>query len=103
LSVAFAQKGYSVKGFDIAQWRIDELSKGTDRTLEVSSEDLKSVSSGDSAKLKFTNQLEEIKDCNTYIVTVPTPIDEYKNPDLTPLIKASETVGKVLSKGDIVI
>lgn len=103
LSVAFAHKGYEVKGFDISQWRINELAKGIDRTLEVSPEDLKSVSFGDSAKLIFTNKPEEISDCNTYIITVPTPIDEYKNPDLTPLIKASETVGKVLSKGDIVI
>jgi len=103
LSVAFAAKGYKVKGFDIAQWRIDELVSGVDRTLEVEFDDLNSVTSGEDPNLMFTNDIEDIRECNIYIVTVPTPIDEYKNPDLTPLIKASETAGKVLSNGDIVI
>lgn len=104
LAVEFA-KQYKVVGFDIAQWRIDELLKGHDRTLEVRESDLKSVLSGGSLSdnLSFSNSLGDIEDCDIYIVTVPTPIDQYKNPDLTPLIKASETVGKVLQKNNIVI
>ncbi len=99
LAHAFSSK-YKVVGFDIAQWRIDELSNGFDRTLELSEEQLKeAISNG----MEFTNKLENISDCNIYIVTVPTPIDKHKKPDLTPLLKASETVGKVLKKGDIVI
>ena len=91
---------YKVVGFDIAQWRIDELRQGHDRTLELSDEQVKeAIENG----MVFTDRLEEIADCNIYIVTVPTPIDEHKTPDLTPLKKASETVGKVLKKGDIVI
>ena len=99
LAHAFSAK-YKVVGFDIAQSRIDELRNGCDRTLELSQEQVKeAISNG----MEFTNQLEDIKDCNIYIVTVPTPIDEHKTPDLTPLLKASETIGKVLKKGDIVI
>jgi len=99
LAHAFSSK-YQVVGFDIAQSRIDELRNGYDRTLELSEEQVKeAISNG----MEFTNQLEDIKDCNIYIVTVPTPIDEHKTPDLTPLLKASETIGKVLKKGDIVI
>ena len=99
LAHAFSAK-YKVVGFDIAQSRIDELRNGYDRTLELSEEQVKeAISNG----MEFTNQLEDIKDCNIYIVTVPTPIDEHKTPDLTPLLKASETIGKVLKKGDIVI
>ncbi len=99
LAVAFSEK-YPVVGFDIAKWRIEELNKGYDRTLEVSEEELKeAIKRG----IKFTDKLEDIKDSNVYIITVPTPIDNHKNPDLTPLKKASETVGKVLKKGDIVI
>jgi len=99
LAHAFSSK-YKVIGFDISQWRIDELSKGYDRTLELSTEQVKeAIKNG----MKFTLDVETIKDCNIYIVTVPTPIDKNKRPDLTPLIKASETVGKVLKKGDIVI
>ncbi len=99
LAVAFSEK-YPVTGYDIAQWRVDELNSGYDRTLEVSEEDLKAaIDRG----IKFTNKLDEIKDANVYIVTVPTPIDNHKNPDLTPLRKASEALGKVLKKGDIVI
>lgn len=97
LAVEFGKK-FPVMGFDINQQRIDELKNGHDRTLETSDEDLKAA-----VQLKYTTQLEEIKDCNYYIVTVPTPIDNHKRPDLTPLIKASETVGKVLKEGDIVI
>ncbi|MHC3994943.1 Vi polysaccharide biosynthesis UDP-N-acetylglucosamine C-6 dehydrogenase TviB [Thiomicrolovo sp. ZZH C-3] len=99
LAHAFSEK-YSVTGFDIAQWRIDELRSGTDRTLELSESQVKeAIAHG----MHFTNVLDEIADCTIYIVTVPTPIDEYKRPDLTPLIKASESIGKVLKKGDIVI
>jgi len=99
LAHAFSEK-YKVVGFDIAQWRIDELRNGHDRTLELSDEQVKeAIANG----MEFTNQLDDIADCNTYIVTVPTPIDEHKRPDLTPLLKASESIGKVLKKGDIVI
>jgi len=97
LAVEFGKK-FQVMGFDINQQRIDELKNGHDRTLETSDDDLKAA-----ILLKYTTSLEEIKDCNYYIVTVPTPIDNHKRPDLTPLIKASETVGKVLKEGDIVI
>lgn len=96
LAIEFAKK-HPVVGFDINQGRIDELRSGTDRTLEVHDSELKSTT------MKFTNKLEEIQNCNVFIVTVPTPIDEHKRPDLTPLVKASETVGKVLKKNDIVI
>ncbi len=99
LAHAFSSK-YKVIGFDIAQWRIDELSSGVDRTLELTIEQLKeAISNG----MEFTNRLENIADCNIYIVTVPTPIDKHKKPDLTPLLKASESIGKVLKKDDIVI
>ncbi len=97
LAVEFG-KILDVVGFDINQARIDELNKGIDRTLEVNKEELAS-----SSKLKFSTSLEDLRNANYFIVTVPTPVDEYKTPDLTPLIKASETVGKVLKKGDIVI
>jgi UDP-N-acetyl-D-galactosamine dehydrogenase len=96
LAVEFAKK-HQVIGFDINQLRIDELGKGHDRTLEVHNSELKSTT------MKFTSRLDEIRDCNIFIVTVPTPIDSHKQPDLIPLIKASETVAKVLKKNDIVI
>jgi UDP-N-acetyl-D-galactosamine dehydrogenase len=99
LAHAFSEK-YEVVGFDIAQWRIDELRRGVDRTLELSKEQ---VNQAIANKMGFTNVLEEISDCNIYIVTVPTPIDKHKKPDLTPLLKASESIGKVLKKDDIVI
>ena len=108
LAVEFAKK-LPVVGFDVKRARIDELNAGHDDTLEVDDDNLQSVlvtepgNCGRRRGLYLTDQLEEIKDCNYYIVTVPTPIDKYKRPDLTPLIKASGTVGKVLSKGDIVI
>jgi UDP-N-acetyl-D-galactosamine dehydrogenase len=91
-------KQYEVFGFDIKQERIDQLQKGIDTTLELTTEDLKTAK-----YLRFTTQISEIQQANIFIITVPTPIDQYKKPDLTPLIKASETVGKVLKKGDIVI
>jgi UDP-N-acetyl-D-galactosamine dehydrogenase len=99
LAHAFSEK-YEVVGFDIAQWRIDELRAGIDRTLELSKEQ---VNQAIANKMQFTNVLEDISDCNIYIVTVPTPIDKHKKPDLTPLYKASESIGKVLKKDDIVI
>lgn len=106
LAVEFAKK-YPVIGFDINQKRVDELNSGHDATLEVDDKDLLAtlvkndqiVGKG----LFLSTTLKDIEDSNIYIVTVPTPIDEYKRPDLTPLIKASETLGKVVKKGDIVI
>ena len=97
LAVEFGKK-IETKGFDINSARIQELTEGKDNTLEVESEELKQAT-----RLSYTTNLDEIRDCNIYIVTVPTPIDEHKNPDLTPLVKASETVGKLISSGDIVI
>ena len=101
----FATK-YTVVGFDINTNRISELMSGFDSTLEVDNETLQSVlisEDTDVNGLFCTNQLDEIKDCNYYIITVPTPVDKNNKPILTPLIKASETVGAVLKKGDIVI
>jgi len=99
LAHAFAEK-YPVIGFDIAQWRVDELMNGLDRTLELSQQQVKeAITNG----MKFTCNIDDIADCNIYIVTVPTPIDKNKRPDLTPLIKASETIGKILKKDDIII
>jgi len=98
LAHAFAKK-FDVVGFDIFEERIKELKKGFDRTLELDEMQLAEVKD----KIVYTNQLDEIKDCNIYIVTVPTPIDSSNRPDLTPLIKSSQTVGKVLKKDDIVI
>jgi len=99
LAHAFSSK-YTVVGFDIAEWRIKELTQGIDRTLELSETQVKEAIANE---MKFTNKLEEIADCNIYIVTVPTPIDKHKKPDLTPLLKASESIGSVLKKEDIVI
>ena len=97
LAVEFGKKR-SVVGFDINQQRIDALKAGHDATLEVSDDELK-----EAAKLVYSASVDDLKSCNVFIVTVPTPIDEHKQPDLTPLIKASETIGSVLKKGDIVI
>lgn len=97
LAVEFGKK-YLVVGFDINSQRIEELKSGHDLTLEVPKEDL-----AEAAQLHFTCNAADLTDCKIYIVTVPTPIDKHKRPDLTPLIKASETIGKVLKKGDIVI
>jgi UDP-N-acetyl-D-galactosamine dehydrogenase len=97
LAAAFGEKR-EVVGFDINAKRIAELKDGVDFTREVSREELAAA-----RQLSFTDALEDIRDCQIYIVTVPTPIDEHKSPDLTPLVKASETIGKVLSAGDIVI
>ncbi len=103
LAVAFAGK-YNVVGFDIDPKRINEINSGTDSTLEVSDELLASVQRPNTEKgLKCSFDINDIKDCNYYIVTVPTPTDKNNRPVLTPLYKASETVGQVLSKGDIVV
>lgn len=99
LAHAFSEK-YEVVGFDINKARIDELNSGFDRTQELTSKQVKeSLQNG----MKFTLDVEDIKDSNIYIVTVPTPIDESNEPDLTPIIKSTETVGKVLKANDIVI
>jgi len=97
LAVEFG-KQVPVVGFDIHQKRIDELKSGTDHTLEVSSEELTQAT-----QLHYSANLEDLKACNFYIVTVPTPIDEFKQPDLTPLIKASQSIGQVLSQGNVVV
>jgi UDP-N-acetyl-D-galactosamine dehydrogenase len=105
LARLFATK-YPTIGFDINKTRIEELKTGVDSTLEVEEELLKSVlvdSPSNANGLYITDQLDELKSCNFYVVTVPTPVDKINRPDLTPLYKASETVGKVISKGDIVI
>jgi UDP-N-acetyl-D-galactosamine dehydrogenase len=97
LAVEFG-KHYPTLGFDINQARISELNKGEDHTLEVSSEELKQAD-----KLSYSSNLDDLRRANVYIVTVPTPIDKHRQPDLTPLIKASETLGKVIKAGDVVI
>ncbi len=99
LAAEFAKK-YPVVGFDIFQARIDELSKGYDRTLELTGDELKEALD---CGIHFSTNLEDMRSCTMFIVTVPTPIDASNRPDLTPLIKASQSVGKVLKKGDIVI
>ncbi|MCP5160701.1 MAG: Vi polysaccharide biosynthesis UDP-N-acetylglucosamine C-6 dehydrogenase TviB [Hahellaceae bacterium] len=97
LAVEFGKK-FDTVGFDINKARITELKSGKDATLEVEEELLASAT-----RLSFTSELEDTRSCNVYIITVPTPIDEFKTPDLSPLRSASNAVGKVLSKGDIVI
>ncbi len=97
LAVEFG-KIVTVVGFDINPERIKELESGVDNTLEVESDNLKSAK-----LLSFSSNLDDIKECNYYIITVPTPTDKHKRPDFTPLYKASEIVGKVLSKGDVVV
>lgn len=99
LAHAFSEK-FEVVGLDINQPRIDELNSGFDRTLELTNEQVKdSINNG----MKFTSNLDDAKDCNIYIVTVPTPIDENNEPDLTPIVKSTQSVGKILKKDDIVI
>lgn len=108
LARLFATK-YQVVGFDINQKRIDELRSGNDTTLEVEDDILQAVLKehnpyrGDKNGLYCTNQLFDIEDANFYVITVPTPVDKHNRPDLTPLYKSSETVGKVLKSGDIVV
>jgi len=99
LAHAFSEK-FEVVGLDINQPRIDELNSGFDRTLELTNEQVKEcIKNG----MFLTSTLDDAKDCNIYIVTVPTPIDDSNAPDLTPIIKSTESVGKILKKGDIVI
>lgn len=99
LAAAFSEK-YEVTGFDVNAARIEELKSGYDRTLELSTEQMKkAIENG----MKFSLNLDDIKGCNFFIVTVPTPIDKNKRPDLTPVIKATQSVTKVLKKGDIVV
>ena len=99
LAHAFSEK-FEVVGLDINQPRIDELNSGFDRTQELASEQVKeSIKNG----MLFTSTLDDAKDCNIYIVTVPTPIDESNEPDLTPIVKSTESIGKILKKDDIVI
>ena len=97
LAVEFGKKR-SVVGFDINARRVAELKEGVDRTLEVESAELAEASG-----LSYSCEADELAQANVFIVTVPTPIDEFKQPDLTPLVRASETIGKVLKRGDIVI
>ncbi|HDM8209013.1 Vi polysaccharide biosynthesis UDP-N-acetylglucosamine C-6 dehydrogenase TviB [Vibrio campbellii] len=97
LAVEFGKKAPTI-GFDINQARIDELTAGRDSTLECSDNEL-----AEAVHLSYTASLQDLKECNVYIVTVPTPIDEHKQPDLTPLIKASEALGTVVSEGDVII
>jgi len=99
LAAAFSEK-YEITGFDVNAARIEELKSGYDRTLELSAEQMKkAIENG----MKFSLNLDDIKDCNFFIVTVPTPIDKNKRPDLTPVVKATQSVAKVLKKGDIVV
>ncbi len=105
LARLFATK-YSVIGFDINSDRVDEIMTGIDSTLEVDNKTLQSVLVGEDSEtngLFCTNKQDQIKDCNYYIITVPTPVDKNNRPNLTPLIKASETAGAVLKKGDIIV
>ena len=97
LAVEFGKKR-TVIGFDINKSRIDDLKNGVDLTLETTSEELKNA-----VYLSYTTNLDDVKDCEVFIITVPTPIDKHKRPDLTPLEKSSEAVGSILKKGDIVI
>ena len=94
-------KQYPVAGFDTSAKRIEELRNGHDHTLEADEKSLQRVNT--STDSRFSTSIEDIAHCNIYIVTVPTPIDSHRQPNLQPLLKASETVGKVLNKNDIVI
>ncbi len=98
LAVEFSKK-FPVIGFDINTLRIHELEKGHDRTLKVKN----NLLSSSNVNMNYCSNIDETKDCNIYIITVPTPIDKANKPDLTPLIESSKTVGSVLSKNDIVI
>ncbi len=97
LAVAFGSK-YNTLGFDINTTRVSELSQGIDRTLESDKDKIESAT-----KLTFSSKTTDLEDCNIFVVTVPTPINQFKAPDLTPLLKASEMIGKVMKKGAVVI
>src|ERR1039458_5823022 len=97
LAVEFG-KHFETVGFDVNPERIRELKAGGDSTREASAEEIRSAS-----RLQFTTRLQDLKPCGVMVVTVPTPIDEFKRPELTPLIRASESIGEVLKKGDVVV
>jgi UDP-N-acetyl-D-galactosamine dehydrogenase len=97
LALEFAKRR-EVIGFDISEKRISELGSGIDKNLEFSKDEILSTK-----QLKFTNKLDDLNHANCYIITVPTPIDELKKPDLTPLLKASEMIGRVIKEGDLII
>ena len=97
LAVEFGRR-FATVGFDVKAARVDELRQGHDSTLETDAEELAAAT-----KLEFTSKLSDLKACRVFVVTVPTPIDEFKRPDLTPLVKASESLGQVLKKGDVVV
>ncbi|MGL5265464.1 MAG: Vi polysaccharide biosynthesis UDP-N-acetylglucosamine C-6 dehydrogenase TviB, partial [Plesiomonas shigelloides] len=96
LAVEFGKQRLTI-GFDINSSRINELRCGHDSTLECSDNEL-----SEATQLIYTDSLSKLAECNVFIVTVPTPIDEHKQPDLTPLIKASESLGKIIKKGDVI-
>ncbi|STA70722.1 nucleotide sugar dehydrogenase [Campylobacter ureolyticus] len=100
LAVAFSDK-FKVIGFDVNEKRVEELNKFNDKTLEINLEKLKNAITNN--KMKLSSNIDDIKECNFYIVSVPTPVDKNNRPDLTPLLKASQSVGSVLKKGDIVV
>lgn len=100
LAVAFSDK-FQVIGFDVNKKRVEELNKFNDKTLEIDLEKLKNAITNN--KMKLSSKIDDIKECNFYIVSVPTPVDKNNRPDLTPLLKASQSVGSVLKKGDIVV
>ncbi|HVW99637.1 MAG TPA: Vi polysaccharide biosynthesis UDP-N-acetylglucosamine C-6 dehydrogenase TviB, partial [Candidatus Babeliaceae bacterium] len=104
LAIEFGKK-YDVLGFDVNRRRVEELENGEDHTHEADLDDLNEVKNGrtDQSGLWFSSNKEDLKRYNTYVVTVPTPIDQFKAPDLGPLLKASEMIGGVLKKGDVVI
>ena len=106
LAIEYGKK-YRVIGFDVFRPRVEELEAGKDHTLEADLIGMKQAreayNSTHKIGLTFTSDPEELRQVNTYIVTVPTPIDRFNNPDLTPLLRASETIGKTLNPGDIVI
>ena len=102
LAIEFSKK-YNVLGFDINRTRIIDLNNGLDKTKEVSSFDLNERLKDGKKSLKFSFDENDLSDCNLYVVTVPTPINSFKIPDLKPLLSASEMIGKVLSPGNIVI
>ena len=97
LAIEFGKK-YKTTGFDVNTSRISELNKKIDKTLEVTSKEIK-----ESKHLSFSSEEDSLKDCNVYIITVPTPIDEYKRPDFSALISASKIIGRQLHEGNIVI
>ncbi|UCH85758.1 MAG: hypothetical protein JSW50_03565, partial [Candidatus Latescibacterota bacterium] len=97
LAVEFG-KHYDTVGFDVDVQRVEELRNGEDRTLETNAEDIKAAK-----RLVVTTEIDDLKPCNIYIVTVPTPIDPHKRPDLTPIESATKTVAAVLKKDDIVV